>query len=321
MSMRATVAAAVLVALVAGVRPRPAAAAPPASLPASLTDTQRKYGLDPTSALESRIGPVPAAFIALFGDDGEAKPTNHVLTAEERRKVTVALAALPPLPRRILTARLRTLSFADGMPNTALTTTINPNDPDPLFDLTIRAGVLNQDVTQFLNNKERMCFDGSSSPLSVSIEAGTRDAILYILLHEAGHMVDSSLGLTAVHGASAQIGPFAAGIWSTRLLPIPIYRDPLLLSIKFRNDGKVSKIDRAPELYTALSRTPFVSLYGSSNWFDDLAEFFALYHLTQKLGQPYRIVIHNGKATLFRYEPMESPFVRARFGQMSRFYD
>ena len=70
-------------------------------------------------------------------------------------------------------------------------------------------------------------------------------------------------------------------------------------------------IDRAKSVYEALRRTPFASLYGSSNWHDDLAEYVTWYHLTQKLTQPYRIVIREAGKETFAYEPMKSQIVRA----------
>ena len=80
----------------------------------------------------------------------------------------------------------------------------------------------------------------------------------------------------------------------------------MLERIRFRAGGEPLAIDRAESVYAALRRTPFVSPYGSSNWYDDLAEFVAVYHLTEKLGQPYRIVIRRARcrnwcATLIRH--------------------
>jgi hypothetical protein len=142
------------------------------------------YGLDPSTALESRISETPAAVLKEFKDAG-ANPTAHVLTAGERQKVIRAFAALPPLSHRILRERLRSFSFLDGMPNTALTSTVNPDEPYKLFDVTIRAGILNEDVSEFLTQKERTCFETANSSLNVSIQGGTLDAIVYVLLHEA----------------------------------------------------------------------------------------------------------------------------------------
>ena len=90
------------------------------------------------------------------------------------------------------------LGMADEQPNTALTSTVNPEEPYRLFDITIRAAVLGEDLSELLTQKERTCFDTAGSSLSLSIEAGQLDAIVYVLVHEATHVVDSSLRITRV---------------------------------------------------------------------------------------------------------------------------
>jgi hypothetical protein len=144
------------------------------------------------------------------------------------------------------------------------------------------------------------------------------DAIVYVLLHEATHVVDSSLRITPADGAPATA--FTDGVWSARTLIAPPYRDPLLERVKFRASGAVLPIAQAEAVYAALRRTPFVSLYGSSNWGDDLAEFVTWYHFAEKLQQPYRIAIRDAGRETFVYEPTKSPAVRRRFNQMNRFY-
>jgi hypothetical protein len=294
--------------------------------PAQRTETLWDYGIDPSTPLESRIGETPTTVLKMFADAEQAKPTAHVLTDTERRKVKAALGVLTPLHRRILRERLRSISFLDGMPNTALTSTVNPNEPYKVFDLIIRAGILDEDVSEFLTQKERTCFETAGSSLSVSIEGGALDAIVYVLLHEATHMADASLGIMFGTGPNnrpegSPASSFADGIWSERLTPAPEHRDALLETIRFRAGGKVLNVSHAQEVYQALSRTPFVSLYASGNWHDDLAEFVAWYHLTQRLKQPYRLEIRKNAKIIYTYEPMESHLVRGRFNQMSRFYE
>jgi hypothetical protein len=266
----------------------------------------------------------PAYVLKMFADEGMAAPTKHALTPDERLKLVSAFAMLPPVHRRTLGDRLRSISFLDGMPNTALTSTVNPDDAYRLFDITVRAGVLGDDVSTFLTWKERTCFDTSGSSRTVAIEAGVRNALEYVLLHEASHIVDFSLGVTPNSSPAANdtaATAFTQDIWTGRTTMAAGYREPLLERIRFRAGGEVLPIDRAEAVYTALGRTPFVSLYGSSSWSDDLAELATLYHLTQKLGDPYRIVIRDRGREVFTYEPMASPLVKARFDQLARFYE
>jgi hypothetical protein len=301
------------------VAPAPAAQASPAE--GARADSYRRHGLDRTSSPESRIGETSATVLKMFTDAGMT-PTPHPLTAAERRKVSEAFAALPPLHRRILQDRLRRLSFLDGMPNTALTSTVNLDEPYQVFDITIRAGVLGETVSEFLTQKEQTCFDPAGSSLSVAIDAGTRDAILYVLVHEATHIVDASLQLSPSGGSTeASSTPFTRDTWTDRTTLSLQYQAQVLDHTRFRGAGEPLPIDRAEEVYAALRRTPFASLYSTSSWHEDLAEAVALYHLTERLKQPYRIVIRDAGRPIIAYEPMKSDLVRSRLGYLARFYD
>ena len=72
---------------------------------------------------------------------------------------------------------------------------------------------------------------------------------------------------------------------------------PSAFERSYSQGGKIPLAD-APRVYDALQKTPFVSLYGSLNWTDDLAEYVAAYHLTEVLKQPYRIVIREDDRAL-----------------------
>ncbi len=128
---------------------------------------------------------------------------------------------------------------------------------------------------------------------TVVVEAGALDAIVYVLLHEATHMVDGALGLTPVEGSSpaADAGLLTTGVWTDRLTVASAHANPLLDELIYRRGGRPIPVSDAHKVYGALQRTPFVSLYASSNWHDDVAELVAWHHLTSRMGQPYRIVV------------------------------
>jgi hypothetical protein len=289
-------------------------------------EVYRKFALDPKTPLESRVREAAASTLKMFKDNG-VKPVEHALTPEEQRKLAAAFEALPPLHRRILSERLRSVSFLDGMPNTALTSTVNPGAPYRLFDITIRAGILRQTASEWLTEKERGCYSPGSSTYSVSIEAGKRDALLFVLIHEATHIVDFCLGITPAPPADNQSKStpvptaFTRDIWSDRTRPAPAYRDPVRERVRFYVPGKTVPLEDAEAIYRSLRATPFVSLYGSTNWNDDLAEYAAVYHWTEKLHQPYRIVVRSADRTVFEYEPMKSELVRGRIDQIRPFYE
>jgi len=286
------------------------------STPAEIS---RRHGLDPKIPLESRVASAPASVLALFRETGRPAPRAHELTAAERIQLNGAIQSLPPLHRRILGERLRVLSFLDGMPNTALTSTVNPQESFRLFDITFNARILRENLSEWLTRKERTCFDPKGSPLRVDVEAGTKiDALVYILLHEATHIVDMAEQITPQLHSPATA--FTRGVWNDLSLPIVAFRDPVREEIRFYGETGAIAIDRAPDVYAYLRRTPFASLYGGRNWLDDLAEYVSVYHLTEVLKQPYRIVVRRGNDEILSYEPMKSELVRGRIGQMKRFY-
>jgi hypothetical protein len=282
-------------------------------------EVYRRHGVDPKVPLESRVGRTPASVLALFREEGQPLPQSHALTAAERAQLHAAIQGLPLLHRRILGARVRALSFLDGMPNTALTSTVNPNEPFRLFDITFNARILHENLSEWLTRKERSCFDAKGSPLRVDVEAGTKiDALVYVLLHEATHIVDMAEQITPQPHSPATA--FTQGVWNDLSLPVVAFRDPVREQIRFYGDSGAIAIDRAPDVYAYLRRTPFASLYGGRNWLDDLAEYVSVYHQTDVLKQPYRIVVRKGNVEIFAYEPMKSELVRRRIGQMKRFY-
>lgn len=294
---------------------------------ASWIAADQRSDLGPDSPLDKRVSETPPDVLKMFAEAGITETKNHALTPEEQRQLTAAFDALPPLHRKILRERLRSLSFLDAMPNTALASGVGPDNPQRLFHITIRAGIFRETVSEWATKKERTCFDAAGSPLSLSIDAGKLDAIAYVLLHEATHIVDSVLRITPEvpikEAAAVEVVPtaFTKGIWSTIILPAPRYRDPLMQGTVFNDDGKVLPIAKAEALYTAMRRTPFATLYSSHAWTDDLAEYVAIYHWTQILKQPYRITIRGGETEIFEYEPMKSSLVRERFSQMKIFYE
>lgn len=301
------------------------AAGPPAS-ETGAGATYRRYGLDPTIPPASRVGKTPRSVLSLFDEPGQPALKNHLLSDAERAKLVFAIQTMPPVHRRTLKERLRTLSFLDGMPNTALTSTVNSDEAFKLFDITVNAKILGQSVSEWLTEKERRYFNPAGSPLRVSIDAGTKiDALTFALLHEASHVVDACERVTppfVAKGRGTQgVTPFVDGVWSELSVPVPAYRDSVRSRIWSSAKGGAVTADQAPAVYASLRHTPFVSVYGARNWLDDFAEFVAVYHLTEVLKQPYRIVVRGGHQEVFVYEPMKSDLVRGRIGQIKRFYE
>lgn len=251
-------------------------------------------------------------------------PTNDELTEAEQAIVDKAFSMLPPLHKKILKEHLYSISFMDNMPNTALTSPLETADSAKQFNITFRAGILKETISEWATWKERSLYDFSTNPgFELQIDAGNLDAFVYILLHEATHVVDAVLKLTPHAEEDDTLvdhTSFTKNIWLLFNSPITEFTNPTLEKTRFRS-GKVQPVASAGEIYKALEKTPFTSFYGMASWYEDIAELVTIYHLTDKLKQPFVIYIkENGKITTV-FEPMKNQLVQERLKQLQFIYD
>lgn len=269
-----------------------------------------------------RVSIAPKSVFNMFRQAG-MNPVNHELTDIEKAKVENAFALLPPLHEKILMKHLQSISFMDNMPNSALTSPVTGNDSIKMFNVTFRANVLNETISEWATWKENTCYDGSvNSGYQIKIQAGELNAFLYLLLHEATHIVDAVLKLTphTLDKSDNVTGTtFTDGIWDKLLTPSKIYSDSLLEKTRFRS-GKSVSMKLAPAIYKRLEKTPFVSLYGMASWQEDIAELETIHHLTSKLRQPFYIQVYKNNNEIMRFEPMKNSFVRRRLKKLKVFY-
>lgn len=290
-----------------------------------LRAAQRLHRLNPRSILPSRVSKTPADIIKQFKDAGMS-PTEHRLSKEERRIISEAFSTLPLLHQQVLKEHLKSISFLDNMPNTALTAPVTTGEGINLYHITFRAGILHQTITDWVTEKERTCFTGGDSSIHLSIQAGFLNALTYVLLHESTHVVDGSLRLISGDSAAGkhQLNSFTAsfskGLWKNINTYSWSFTDSIIIKSRFRPGGRRFLYDEAPMVYEALSRTPFVSLYSTASWHEDLAELLTVYHLTQVLNQPFRLTVTKNGKEVFSAEPMNSALVQERLKLLKYFY-
>lgn len=261
--------------------------------------------------LLSKVVPTPDDVLKMFRDAGMS-PVEHPLTDTERTSIAAAFTTLPPLHQRILKDHLDGISFLDNMPNTALTSIVNPDDSVRRYHITFRAAILKQTISEWLTEKEQTLFSPSSDTV-VSLHAGNLNAIIYVLLHETTHVIDGSLDLFNT-GFAAK---FATPVWRERTTLIN--GDSLLRNNHFRR-GPVYSTAMAYQLYKALQQTPLVSIYSTSSWSEDLAEYLTVYHLTRVLKQPFSIELKAGGKTILNYLPLGNRIVAERMKSLGIFY-
>ena len=269
--------------------------------------------------LNERVGLTPKDIILQFQEMG-MDPVNHILTKIEQEIVEQAFDLLPPLHQKILKEHLYSISFLDNMPNTALTSPVDESD-EKMFTITFRSEILHQTISEWATWKEKSLYEPSSD-YSLFVEAGELNAIVYVLLHEATHVLDAALEISPKLTESDTLvvhSGFTQNIWTSINMPREEFRTTLLETTRFRGGGPIP-INLAPEVYKKLQKTPFVSLYGMASWFEDLAELVTIYHLSKKLNQPYQISIMTGGVEVFRFDPIKNKEVRKRFKKLNIFY-
>lgn len=263
---------------------------------------------DQTAAtLRARIGPPHEETIKAYVEAGAKETKAHVLTDREWKLVESATADLPPQYRRVLERRLGRLSFIDAPSSTgtALTRPFDGPNGEPMFDITIRAEVLDKSLSDFLTQKEAMLFSEDGSGYRVQVAAGPASALTYILLHETTHVVDRTLEITMAGG------PFRT-VWTDyRSLAQPYATDVIAHSV-YRREPKLPA-SRAPALYRALGEAPFVSLYSTASAGEDFAELLAWRELSTRFGMPLKIQVLDGRGIeVVSVEPLKSPAVQSR---------
>ena len=284
--------------------------------------TAQSIKSDESTFPENRILIAPQSVFKMFIEAG-MEPSNHVLTALEKEKVEQAFAILPPLYKKILKEHLQSISFMDNMPNTALTSPVETADSTKQFNITFRAGILKETISEWATWKEKTIINNpKNSGFEILIDAGKLDAIQYVLLHEATHVVDAILNLAPhLDKKDSLVIPtaFTKDIWSKMNTPVAKFTNPLLENTRFRS-GKIQPISSASEIYSTLKKTPFPSLYGMASWHEDIAELVSIYHITHKLNQPFVIYIREKDKVIATFEPMKNKLVKKRVKQLRFFY-
>ena len=271
---------------------------------------------------KSRISVAPESVFKKFIDAG-MQPKNHELTDAEQEKVEKAFSLLPSLHIKILKEHLHSISFMDNMPNTALTSPVESTDSIKKFNITFRAGILNETISEWATWKEKSLYATTTNPsLEIQIDAGNLDAFVYVLLHEATHVVDAVLKLIPEANEDenlVQHTSYTKNIWLLFNSPMTKFTNSILEKTRFRS-GKVQPITAAKETYNQLEKTPFVSLYGMASWYEDIAELVTIYHLTTKLNQPFVLYIKENGEIKSKFEPMKNKLVKKRLKQLEVFY-
>ena len=190
------------------------------------------------------------------------------------------------------------------------------------------------DLSTLLSWKEQLPFGGERDSYKLSdrlpllaITSGTRepsqDLAFYILAHEFAHMLDfaNDINTSCWPGMAceAERGSWTALSWSDTDHPRKSVDFPHRADVCFYqcNGGPVST-KHIGTLYEGLNDSNFVTLYASTNIYDDFAESMAFYYLDRERGFGYGVDTRQG-ATWNLLDKVHAPQFKAKLKYIEHF--
>ncbi len=290
----------------------------------------RNYTLRQDLALHERIAPAPKVVMDFWMEtDGRKDYAAYMPKGREMSDIKKSLENLPPLHEKVMKQRLIGIYFIKNFLGSGAADWVVDDNKNLYFYLVVNPELLAmKDLSEVLTWRERSCFIDERG-VRISVNCGTgANQLTYVMLHEGAHIVDYAERITPY--AEKEVGKmyreylaetdFVRGIWKSIHEPAGRYDFRKDVTFYGFSKGPRIKASDAPGVYRGLAGSPFVSLYGSQSWAEDLAEFVTFYHVTQKMKLPYVISVAIKGKELVRYKPMENPEVRKRFSLMDRFY-
>jgi len=290
----------------------------------------KTFPLDMGKPLISRVQPVPD-FVLKAWREWDEKPGYHPYMPDEAemRIIGEYIELLPPLVKSVMKERMLGIYFVNNLLGSGLTDWVIDDRNNIYTYMIFNPSTLKKNISELVTWKEETCFIKNDGDIRVRIDLDSNmKGFYYILLHEATHIVDYVQQITPY--TEPDIKRFIKNPRETTDFTLQVwkgYQDTAMpqsfrSGITFYGFGRGPKINitDARGIYEDLSRSPFISLYGAQNWAEDLAELLTFYHLTNKMGMSYRIAVFRGETVLYRSNPAENPYVKARFPQLERFY-
>ncbi|MCR9143166.1 MAG: hypothetical protein NXI24_13005 [bacterium] len=301
-----------------------------------------RYDFDADRPLHRRVGAMPAhvlEYVRALDERPDYK--SYQPTAAEMRLIRRSLDRLPPRLKQNLERRGLGIYFIDDFLTSGLTDWAVSGDPkgesppEIYSYMVFHAKSLKTSMQDLLNEREASCFRKDDSGTEIEIRLGGKEsAFTYLLLHEAVHALDYSERISPYVEESVypyqrriqrdiQAGELIDRVWSDYREPRAAFDFPtrkLVTFYGFRGGPRLA-LGEASEVYRGLAGSPFVSLYGSQMWPEDLAELVSMYYLTEAAGRSYSIRLKRKGRIIAEHEPLKFPAVRERLRDLRRHFD
>jgi hypothetical protein len=201
-----------------------------------------------------------------------------------------------------------------------MTLPIFDNNENMYMVLFFNPEILQQNISDWINFRDNSSFTINDSKISINIEINSQYlSLIHTLLHEASHVYDYYHYITPYTEPFLRndntIFPteFVKDIWVNYDEPIEDF------NFKYREDihsydlGERINKEYAIDIYQALKRTPFSSIYGSKTWAEDFAEGFTWWYMNKYFNMNYKTYIFYDNNLVLIYNPNENELANHRY--------
>jgi hypothetical protein len=228
--------------------------------------------------------------------------------------------------------RLIGIYFIKGYQASGMTDfVLDPAGDDIYCIMFLNPETMEHNMQEWVTHKENTCFIDDDPATEIRIRLSDEyTGLLYILAHECTHVVDYSTHVTPytepaigkLLGRMDAASAFTDDVWTDYRTPAADCDYQMREDISFYGfgGGPLLSDTAAVGIYSGLAGSPFVSLYGSLSWAEDLAEYMCFNHLVNHLGIEYKIEVIRNDSLIFEYEPFSRQQVAGRIDHVPDYY-
>ena len=285
------------------------------------------YRFDARTPLADRAVDAPAFIVTYLNKmDGVSNYTPYTLSVSERARFARCCSMLPPLNDRVLTERLLAVYFISNFAGGGMADFVFDARTNIHSFIVFNPLILNADMADWIAYREGGAFIPDGTNRLVVECSAKQGALFFLLLHESTHVVDYVRTITPyvepdlVPITGKRASRFTNGVWADYRKPLPACDIPGRTNFRaYGMGGARLAASHMRPMYEALSGTPFVSLYASKLWVEDIADTVSFHHM-KKLGIRTKFRIESNKSVVFTFSPDDVPLSEDRAGVVSQFY-
>jgi hypothetical protein len=237
----------------------------------------------------------------------------RILATDEKASFMDYVELLPARYRETFRNKLLAVYFVDNFAGAGMTDWLVDEQGVFYYYMILNSALLAESLDGWLTYRENSFFAGGS-PFSIKIRTGTNyKALLYGLLHEGGHIVDIEYHVTPYldepHKTAlkqeSEVSDFTRGVWEGQKKPVSghAFNNQDGLNVYGIFNRELIPGAEMEVMFRQLSRTPFVSFYAGTAWYEDFADLITYHHIERSLGGTIKAELYNGGKLVKRYSP------------------